>query len=103
MLEGVTLAGMVEFMVQVLVDLSGSTVLDEQATEDTLAAHPQNLRRHTRVFGTLPLTVARVATGAAGICESPGSRARVHRVRLLDNEPIRHQLANGLAWSSSVR
>lgn len=43
MLEGVTLGEVVKLVVEVLVDLAGSTVLDEQTAEDPLAAHPQNL------------------------------------------------------------
>ncbi len=39
-LEGVTLAGVVQLVVEVLVDLSASTVLYEQTSENTLAAHP---------------------------------------------------------------
>jgi len=42
-LEGVTLGKVVELVVQVLVDLAGSTVLDEETAEDPLAAHPQDL------------------------------------------------------------
>lgn len=42
-LEGVTLAQVVELVVKVLVDLSGGTVLDEKTTEDTQAAHPEDL------------------------------------------------------------
>lgn len=42
-LEGVTLAQVVELVVEVLVDLAGGTVADEQTTEDTHAAHPEDL------------------------------------------------------------
>ena len=42
-LEGVTLAQVVELVVEVLVDLSGGAVLDEQAAEDTQATHPHDL------------------------------------------------------------
>ena len=42
-LEGVTLAQVVKFVVQVLVDLAAGTVLDQETTEDTEAAHPDNL------------------------------------------------------------
>ena len=42
-LEGVTLAEVVELVIQVLVDLACSTVLDQQASENTQAAHPQDL------------------------------------------------------------
>jgi len=42
-LEGVTLAEVVELVVEVLVNLSAGTVLDKKAAEDTLAAHPKDL------------------------------------------------------------
>lgn len=42
-LERVTLAQVVQLVVQVLVDLAGGTVADEQAAEDTHAAHPENV------------------------------------------------------------
>ena len=42
-LEGVTLAQVVELMVEVLVDLATGTVLDEQTAEDSKAAHPDDL------------------------------------------------------------
>lgn len=51
-LEGVTLAQVVELVVKVLVDLAGGTVADEQTTEDTHAAHPKDLaigRENTKV------------------------------------------------------
>lgn len=43
MLEGVTLAQVVELVVKVLVDLAGGAVLDQQTTEDTETAHPEDL------------------------------------------------------------
>lgn len=42
-LEGVTLGGVVQLMVEVLVDLARGTVLDQQTTQDPLTAHPENL------------------------------------------------------------
>ena len=42
-LEGVTLAQVVELVVEVLVDLAGGTVADEQTTENTHATHPEDL------------------------------------------------------------
>lgn len=42
-LEGVTLAELVEFVVKVLVDLASGTVLDEKASKDTETSHPENL------------------------------------------------------------
>jgi len=48
-LEGVTLAEMVQLVVEVLVDLSGGTVLDEETAEDTEATHPEDLAvKHTQ-------------------------------------------------------
>ncbi len=46
--------------VQVVVDLAKSTVLGKETTEDTLAAHPKELPRATRVLGTTPATKATV-------------------------------------------
>ena len=42
-LESVTLAQVVKLVVKVLVDLTAGTVLDQQTTKDTEAAHPHNL------------------------------------------------------------
>lgn len=42
-LEGVTLGGVVKLVVKVLVDLAAGAVLDEQPTENPLAAHPDDL------------------------------------------------------------
>ena len=56
-LEGVTLAGVVQLVVQVLVNLAAGAVLDKKTAEDSEAAHPQNLGRHTGVGSTLTLTV----------------------------------------------
>jgi hypothetical protein len=48
-LEGITLAEMVEFVVQVFVNLSGGTILDEKAAKNSETTHPENLavRRYT--------------------------------------------------------
>lgn len=43
MLEGVTLAQVVKFVVKVLINLAAGTVLDEKAAENTETAHPDNL------------------------------------------------------------
>ena len=42
-LEGVTLAELVEFVIEVLVDLAGCSVLDEKASEDSETSHPEDL------------------------------------------------------------
>lgn len=49
MLEGVTLAEVVQLVVKVLVDLAGGTVLDEKTAEDTEAAHPEDLAVDIRI------------------------------------------------------
>ena len=43
MLECVTLAQVVEFVVEVFVDLAAGTVLDEKTAEDSETAHPDDL------------------------------------------------------------
>ncbi|KAL2824645.1 hypothetical protein BDW59DRAFT_84298 [Aspergillus cavernicola] len=43
-LEGVTLGEVVELVVEVLVDLASGTVADEETTENTHAAHPDETR-----------------------------------------------------------
>ena len=48
-LEGVTLAQVVELVVEVLVDLSCGTVLDEETAEDTETAHPEDLAVDNRI------------------------------------------------------
>ena len=42
-LESVTLAEVVECVVQVLVDLAAGTILDEETAEDAKTAHPDDL------------------------------------------------------------
>lgn len=41
--EGVTLAQLVQLVVQVLVNLAGGAVLDEETAENALATHPKDL------------------------------------------------------------
>lgn len=96
-LEGVTLAGVVELVVQVLVDLAAGTVLDQKAAEDTEAAHPEDLLGHTGIGGTLALTETTVTTDAAGGVQLTGTRSRVHGDGLADDEAIADELADGLA------
>ena len=42
-LEGVTLAQLVEFVIEVLVDLASSAILDQKTSENTQASHPEDL------------------------------------------------------------
>ena len=96
-LEGVTLAGVVQLVVQVLVDLAAGTVLDQKTAEDTEAAHPEDLLGHTSIGGTLALTETTVTTKAAGGVQLTGARSRVHGDGLADDEAIADELADGLA------
>lgn len=95
-LEGVTLAGVVQLVVEVLVDLSGSTVLHEKTAENTHAAHPEDLGGHTGVGSSLTLTVSGVTSSTLGVLESAGAAAGVHGLGLLDDETVGNQLADGL-------
>lgn len=97
MLECVTLAQVVELVVEVLVDLAAGTVLDQEASEDSEAAHPEDLAGHTSIGGTLPLTESTVSAFSSGEVQLAGSGSRVHRHRLSDNEAIGDELSDGLA------
>lgn len=71
MLEGVTLGEVVELVVEVLVDLAAGTVLDEEAAEDTLAAHPEDLTaRLVSTSGRGDIRVASLESGSkVGYCD----------------------------------
>ena len=43
MLEGVTLGEVVQFVVEVLIDLASSTVLDKETAEHSETTHPEHL------------------------------------------------------------
>ena len=63
MLEGVTLAQVVKLVVEVLVDLAGGAVADEQTTEDTHAAHPEDLAKQRKTqSATVPRSELRRAS-----------------------------------------
>jgi len=49
-LESVTLAQVIELMVQVLIYLARRTILDEQAAKDTQAPHPHDLTVPTQAY-----------------------------------------------------
>lgn len=84
-------------MVEVFVDLSLGPVFDKETAENTEAAHPEDLRWHTGILGTLPLTETSVATSTLGIRENPSAGARVHSGGLLDDETVTDKLADSLA------
>jgi hypothetical protein len=54
-LERVTLAQVVEFVVEMLVDLSRGTILDEKPAQNALATHPKNLTK-IRTLSASPST-----------------------------------------------
>jgi prophage maintenance system killer protein len=56
-LEGITLAQVVELVVQMLVDLAAGTVLDEETAENTETAHPDDLALHLSEHVTISPTV----------------------------------------------
>lgn len=96
-LEGVTLGSLVEVVVKVLINLSALSVLDEESPQDTKTTHPENLRRHTSISCTLPLTETSVTTSTLGILKSTGPGTGVHGNWLPDNQTIGNKLANALA------
>ena len=96
-LEGVTLGEVVEFVVEVLVDLAAGAVLDEQAAQDAEAAHPQDLAGHAGVGGTLALTEAAVPSDPPGEVQLAGAAARVHGDGLADDEAIGDELTDRVA------
>ena len=93
-LEHVTLRLEVEVVVEVLVDLASLTVLPQQAAEDTLAAHPLDLHRETRVGGTLALTVTSVTAKTLGSVHVANALVRVRGHGLADDLAILDQLAD---------
>jgi hypothetical protein len=95
-LEGVTLAAVVQLVVEVLVDLSAGTVLDQKTAEDSEAAHPEDLAGHTGIGGTLTLTVTTVSALSSGEVQLAGARSRVLGDGLSDDKAIGDELSDGL-------
>lgn len=95
-LEGVTLGRQVQAVVQVLVDLASISVLSQQSSQDSQSSHPDNLRGHTSILGTLSLTVTHVSTSSLGLGVSSSSRSGVDGHRLLHDGTVTVQLSDGL-------
>jgi hypothetical protein len=74
------------------VDLAGLAVLAQQAAEDTLAAHPEDLGRHAGVGGTLALSGAGVAALALGREQLECALARVDGRGLDDDAVVLEEL-----------
>lgn len=96
-LESVTLAAVVELVVEVLVDLAAGTVLDEKTSEDSETAHPEDLAGHTGIGGTLSLTVSTVSALSSSEVQLTSARSRVLGDGLSDDEAIGDELSDGLA------
>lgn len=97
MLKRVPLTQMIQLMIQMLIDLPARTILDEKPPKHAETTHPKDLARHACVLCTLPLSEARVATGAFGVGKDTGAAAGVHRGGLLDDEAVADELADRLA------
>jgi len=87
-LELVTLGAEIEMMVDILGDLLGLSVLLEKSSEDSLSSHPEDLRRHSCVSGTLSLTETVVSSLSLGLLHSLASRSRVHMDLSLHDKTI---------------
>jgi hypothetical protein len=96
-LESVTLAGVVELVVQVLVDLAASAVLDQETAEDAETTHPEDLLRHASISGTLPLTIATMTALPPGQVELASSGSRVLGNGLANDQAIGDELSDRLA------
>ena len=96
-LKCVTLAQMIELVVEMLIDLAASAVLDKKASKDSKTAHPEDLSRHTSISSTLSLSEATVSAFSSGQVELASSRSRVHRHRLANDEAISDELSDSLA------
>jgi hypothetical protein len=77
-LECVALGEMVQLVVQVLVNLPARTVLDEQSSEDSHAAHPQDLT--DSVSANLPdhSSPSNTHCNSEGYCQECGHNVRRH-------------------------
>jgi hypothetical protein len=96
-LENITLGLEVQGVVQVLVDLASFSVLAEETTKDTHAAHPQDLTGHTGISSTLTLTVTHVATSTLSSGVLTNTETRVADLGLTDDKTVLDELADVLA------
>merc|ERR1719487_1479865 len=95
-LEDVTLGLHVELVVEVAVDLAGLAVLAQEATEDALPPHPEDLGGHAGLGGTLTLTGTGVATLGLGGLVLAGADARVDDLGLDDDVAVLLEAADVL-------
>ena len=95
-LELVTLGGQVKSVVHLAVNFLLVTIPAEKATEDTQAAHPDDLLGHTSIPGTLSLTLALMATLALGLSPLLAAGAGVSGHVLSHDQTVLDQLPNVL-------
>ena len=101
-LELVTLGGKVELVVHLAVDLLLLSISLEESTEDTKAAHPDDLLGHTGVAGTLSLTSTLMAALALGLSPSLAAGAREGGNDLSHDQTVLHKLPNVLACNITI-
>jgi len=96
-LELVTLGGEVEFVVDVLSDFLGLSVLSQESSKHSLSAHPEHLNGHSCVSCTLSLTEAGMSSLSLSLVDSPAARSGVHGDCLLNDEAVLVELPNVLS------
>lgn len=96
-LENIALDLQVERVVHVLVNLASLAVLAKHPTKHTHASHPDDRRRHASLPCTA--TLARTAVTSFTLCfgHQTDTVARMHLLRLLDDQAILDELSDGLA------
>jgi len=77
-----------------LVDLAHLPILPQQPPEDSLPPHPQELRRHPRIPGTLALSRTGVAAFTFGLHKQAMAGGGVDDLRLDDDLSIADEFAD---------
>ncbi len=120
-LECITLAQVIQLVVEMLVDLAAGAVSDEQTTQNPETTHPQHLAAnesqhhgtgglqnrkfrdskisvpwHASIFGTLSLAETSVSADPPSRIQSSCPGTRVHSDGFADDEAIGDKLADRL-------
>lgn len=74
-LELVTFGRLIQSVVHVFINLFGFTISPQESTENTRAAHPEELLRHTGIPCTLSATFALMATSSLSSVPCLAARA----------------------------
>jgi hypothetical protein len=93
----VTLHSEIQLAVEVEINLLAISVLLQQTSEYTKAAHPQDLGRETSLAGTTALTISGVATLCLGLGRCTGTRPGVHVGWFANDETILDELSYALS------